>query len=60
MATATKAEATKTYTVLKNLRHDGKGYLPGKPVELTEAQADVLLKLKVVKLGAPTKNDAAK
>jgi hypothetical protein len=42
------ANETKKYTVLKNLRHDGKGFAPGKIVELDDKSAKPLLESKVV------------
>lgn len=47
--------ATKTYTVLKNLRHLGQSYGPGDAVELNDNDARILLKTRVVKPGVPPK-----
>lgn len=44
--------ATKTYTVLGNLEHDGERYPPDSAVELTDDQAKPLLDLQVVKPAA--------
>ncbi len=38
-----------TYEVVKNLRHDGKGYTPGKTVQLEDKHAEPLLKSGVIK-----------
>jgi hypothetical protein len=40
----------KAYTVLSNLRHDGKGYPPKSTVDLYDAEAAPLLAGKVVEL----------
>lgn len=40
--------ATKEYKVLQNLRHDGKGYAPGKTVELEDKHAKPLVESGVV------------
>lgn len=47
--------AAKDYEVVKNLRHDGKGYAPGKTVSLEDKHAEALLKSGVVKVPEPKK-----
>lgn len=49
----------KSYKVLKNLRHDGKGFAPGTTVELHDVHAAPLVKGKVVEAAAPA-TEAAK
>lgn len=46
----------KTYTVLKNLRHDGKGFKPGSTVDLSDKHAEPLLTSKVVELAKPAES----
>ncbi|KPV42017.1 DUF7210 family protein [Alicyclobacillus ferrooxydans] len=45
------AEATKAYTVVTSLKHDGERYKAGDKVQLTAAQAEQLIKAGAVTNG---------
>ncbi len=48
MAAKKPSQETKTYLVVSELTHDNEPYEVGSDVELTAAQAEVLLALKIV------------
>ena len=58
-AATAPAGKKKTYKVLQNLRHDGKGYRPGSTVDLLDSHAAPLLQGKVVELAASEQRPAA-
>lgn len=52
---------TRKYVVLSPVKHDGVDYQPGgKPIELTEAEAEALLVVKAIEAAADKKPEPEK